>query len=155
MNEDFGSFKEWVKNHFLNTLPNTVTGYILIFFLALGFNVYNLEFTANVGKTGLYIVALACCYVVGRSSLFWINEVISRIIHSKWIQEEKGSFIVSSAIFAGMVIVIIGINTLWMNIPFTRLEIGLVLGSLLVLIYTKPTIEKYISQDTRSKEETQ
>jgi len=83
MIDEIGTFKEWVKNHFLNTLPNTVTGYFLIFLLALGFNVYSLEFTAEVGKTGLYIVSLACCYVVGRGSLFLINAAISRLYTEK------------------------------------------------------------------------
>jgi len=57
----------------------------------------------------------------------------------------KGSFIVASAIFASLVIIVIVFKVLISQT--LNVEIGLVLGSLLVLIYAKPTIEEYVSQD--------
>lgn len=63
----------------------------------------------------------------------------------------KGSFIVASAIFSGMVIVMVGINTLLLNTPFTSVEGMLVLGSLIVLIFTKPAIDEYTSLETEKE----
>ena len=67
----------------------------------------------------------------------------------------KGSFIVSSAIFAALVIVVAAFSTLIGQTPISNVDIGLVLGSLLVLIYAKPTLDEYLSQDpngSRSQE---
>ena len=58
----------------------------------------------------------------------------------------KGSFIVASAIFASLVIIVIVFKVLISQT--LNVEIGLVLGSLLVLISAKPTIEEYLFQDT-------
>lgn len=80
---DIGSLKEWVKTHFYDTLPLTISGLVLIFIMSLSLDIYSLAFTLQVVTTGLSIVALGCCYVIGYSTLYLMNAIISRFTHEK------------------------------------------------------------------------
>lgn len=88
MNEEFKPFFDWVKDHFLNTLPLTFIGYLLLIFSAAILKTNTLEFVANVGKTGIYVFSLGCCYVIGKASHHLINAGLSRITHETRSQEE-------------------------------------------------------------------
>lgn len=72
--------------------------------------------------------------------------------HVRHLSRVKGSFIVAFAIFAALVIVVVTFNVIVSQNPISNVEIGLVLGSLLVLVYTKPTIDEYVSSDTPEEE---
>ena len=79
-NPEVQSLYEWVKNHFLNTLPLTVLGYLLFVFSAAIMKTNSIEFVANVGKTGIWVLSLGCCYVIGKASHLLINALLSRIM---------------------------------------------------------------------------
>jgi len=82
-NPEVQSLYEWVKNHFLNTVPLTIIGYTLLLVSAAVFRPNLFDFVAGVGTTGIYVFSLGCCYVVGKASHLLINALLSRIITKK------------------------------------------------------------------------
>jgi len=81
--EELNLFFEWIKEHFLNTLPLTIMGYLLLILSAAILKTNSLEVVAGVGKTGIYVLCLGCCYVIGKGTHFLINAGLSRITHEK------------------------------------------------------------------------
>ena len=76
-------FFDWVKNHFLNTLPLTVIGYMLLIVSTAVYRPDGLDFVASVGTTGIYVLSLGCCYVIGKASHLLINALLSKIMPEK------------------------------------------------------------------------
>ena len=89
MNEETEKFFNWVKNQFSDTLPLTLMGYLLFIFSAIVLKTNSIEFVANVGKTGIWILSLGCCYTIGKASHLLINAVLSRITSDSRIKEGK------------------------------------------------------------------
>ena len=83
MNEETRKFYVWAKDHFLNTIPLTIIGYVLTVFLAVIFKTNSIEFVVDVGQTGIYVLCLGCCYVIGKGTHLLINAGLSRITHEE------------------------------------------------------------------------
>ena len=77
-------FFDEIKEYLLNTVPYTVSGFILIFlFNVILTDVNSLEFMVSVAKTGVYVFCLVMMNYFGKASLFLVNGLISRFTHEK------------------------------------------------------------------------
>ena len=78
------SFFDEIKEYLWNTVPNTMSGFLLVFlFNVILRDANSVEFMGSVAKTGVYVFCLTMMNYLGKASLFLVNDLISRITHEK------------------------------------------------------------------------
>jgi len=89
MNEQLEKMLKEIKFCILDVLPLTLIGFVLATFVSVILSKTNLDFTVQVAKTGISIIALYACYIIGTASHLLINELLSRFTHAKRTEETQ------------------------------------------------------------------
>ena len=87
LDEQMTAFSDGARDYFFNTVPLTLTGFLLMVLAVAVFKTNSLEAVASVGKTGLELLVLSCCYGIGKTTNILINAALSRITSERRTQE--------------------------------------------------------------------